>query len=107
MKCPRGQGEGCPPGLHLPHLERPPGEGPAAERQGPGFRIRRGQPGRQPKGTAPAPEAAHPKVQLGQGILPGLQLRAEGEELGAARHPHTPVPKPADQRIAPRLETER
>jgi len=102
---PGSEGKGLVPRLSLPHLEHPPGKGPAARGQGPPFRVRRREPGGHPKRAAPPPERAPPEVELGQRILPGLKLGAEGEQLSPAPHPHALVPEPADQHIASFLET--
>lgn len=102
---PGSEGEGLARRLSLPHLEHPPGKGPAARSKGPSFPVRRRKPGGQPKRAAPPPERAPPEVELGQRIFPGLKLGAKGEQLSPARHQHTLVPEPADQHIASFLET--
>jgi hypothetical protein len=102
---PRSEGKGLAPRLRLPHLEHPPGKGPATRGQGPPFRVRRRKLGDQPKRTTPPAERAGPEFEQGQRILPGLQLSTKGEQLSPARHQHTLVPEPADQHIASFLET--
>ena len=62
---PWSQGKGLSPRLRLPHLKHSPGKGPAAQGQGPRFRVRRRKLGGQPKRTAPPAERARPELELG------------------------------------------